>query len=485
MYRFCILHVLIIFLSIFASQGSVLAQESDALSSNALIQKIEAKNSIAKFTVSLAPAKATVGEEVTLSIRAIVEKGWHIGATTSEADSIGFPTQIQFAPVGLEPIDDEFNSSTKPHRQKLDVGTQLLMDGEFTWSRRYKVLSENGEYNGSGSIRFQACDDAKCLPPQTVKFAFDNPASGDPHPATESAKSQTAGGVEYANEKSVGNAMVLSLEPCELTRTKPQIGNIVSLLLVGRQTERMVWKATITSGPDEGVNIYLPKARRYSLRNTGSDGTIVGNTATYVSVDQNGDGTLEGWEAAPVDRPIRIRDRMYRVSDINPKNKTLTLQQLDMPLKGSVVGYRCPDFEFTALDGSIISNKSILGKTTVLDIWAVSCHNCYEGFPKLQSALDKHTPDKLQIILMTVDTDRKIYDSQAPRLFETYGGGAWPQVMLPGGFDGALTIGDYGFGSVIVDPTGIVRAVGVYGPEVESKIDDVVKNAPQNAPNID
>ncbi len=54
-------------------------------------------------------------------------------------------------------------------------------------------------------------------------------------------------------------------------------------------------------------------------------------------------------------------------------------------------------------------------------------------------------------------------------------GGSWPQVMLPGGFEGALTFGDYGFGSVVVDATGIVRAVGVHGFNIESTIDEVLK----------
>ncbi len=67
------------------------------------------------------------------------------------------------------------------------------------------------------------------------------------------------------------------------------------------------------------------------------------------------------------------------------------------------------------------------GKTTVLDIWAVTCHNCYEGFPKIQNALDKHSAEKLSVVLLTVDTDRKFYDSLAPNLFQTYGGASWPQ----------------------------------------------------------
>ncbi len=444
-------------------------------SPNSFEQEIEAKNTIAKFKAALSPANAAFGEEVTLSISVGVIKGWHIGATIAEADSIGFPTQIDFQTVGLEPLDADFAPSAEPKKVELAVGTQFFMEGDFSWRRKYRVTAPNGQYSGKGTLRFQACNDTTCLAPEKITFTLGEPLTAESPSQTEE-KMPPGNVVSGVNsEKTVGAPIVLQLEPCELSRTRPQIGNIVSLVLFGRSTDKLVWKGTIPAGPTEGVSIYLPKANKYSLTNTGGDGTIVSNTATYVSVDQNGDGVLDTWEAAGVDRPIRIHDTMYRVTDINTKNKTLTLQQLDVPLTGSLIGFRCPDFEYTALDGSVISSKSILGKTTVLDIWAVTCHNCYEGFPSLQRCLDKHSADKLQVILLTVDTDRQFYDSNAPRLFETYGGGDWPQVMIPGGFEGALTIGDYGFGSVVVDEKGIVRAVGRHGHDIEAAIDEVIK----------
>ena len=98
-------------------------------------------------------------------------------------------------------------------------------------------------------------------------------------------------------EVNLGAALVLPLEACELTRTRPQIGNLISLLLVGRPKEKLVWRATIPVGPNQGVSLFLPKQRRYSLENTSDNETIVYNTATYVSVDQDGDGQLMEWEA--------------------------------------------------------------------------------------------------------------------------------------------------------------------------------------------
>ena len=449
------------------------------------MKDVQVGNRVAMFNISLSSDEAAKGEEVTVSIKARIARGWHIGSTSASKESVGFPTEIEFNPQGLQALEEEFVASVKPRELELAVGKQEYMQGEFSWTRKYRVTVADGQYGGIGKVRYQACDDKKCLPPESIKFTLGVPeskkpseTSGESMASTRKEKSPTSKekviAEQVAGEKAIGEPIVLQLEPSELKRTRPQIGNIVSLLLVGRATEKMVWKGTIPMGPDEGVSLYLPKSSAYSLVNTGSTGTVVSNTATYASVDQDGDGVLAEWEAVGLERPIRIRDNMYRVKEIDIENKTLTLQQLDMPLRGSLVGYRCPDFELSTFDGKVVSNKSILGKATVLDIWAVTCHNCYEGFPKIAKSLEKHGTEKLQVILMTVDVSKEFYDSQAPRLFETYGGGEWPQLMLPGGFDGALVFGDYGFGSVVVDEKGIVRAVGVHSFEIESVIDRVI-----------
>ena len=485
MRRFCLRSALAFALSGFFVASTVSAQTTVDLPEKSVAKQVQVGNRVAMFTVSFSSDNAALDEEVTLAIRVRIARGWHIGPTSTGSDSIGFPTEIEFEPVGLKALEDGFNSSVKPRELELAVGKQEYMQGEFSWTRKYRVTVADGQYGGIGKVRYQACDDKKCLPPESIKFTLGAPetekpseTSGESMASTRKEKSPASKekviAEQVAGEKAIGEPIVLQLEPSELKRTRPQIGNIVSLLLVGRATEKMVWKGTIPSGPDEGVSLYLPKSSAYSLVNTGSTGTVVSNTATYASVDQDGDGVLAEWEAVGLERPIRIRDNMYRVKEIDIESKTLTLQQLDMPLRGSLVGYRCPDFELSTFDGKVISNKSILGKATVLDIWAVTCHNCYEGFPKIAKSLEKHGTEKLQVILMTVDVSKEFYDSQAPRLFETYGGGEWPQLMLPGGFDGALVFGDYGFGSVVVDEKGIVRAVGVHSFEIESVIDRVI-----------
>ncbi len=62
-----------------------------------------------------------------------------------------------------------------------------------------------------------------------------------------------------------------------------------------------------------------------------------------------------------------------------------------------------------------------------------------------------------------------MYDRGAPPLFKNYGGGNWPSVLLPNGFNSVDRFGGFGYGIVVVDEAGIVRSINEY--EVEDTID--------------
>ena len=58
-----------------------------------------------------------------------------------------------------------------------------------------------------------------------------------------------------------------------------------------------------------------------------------------------------------------------------------------------------------------------------------------------------------------------MYDRGAPSLFENYGGGNWPAVLLPDTFNSVDLFGGFGYGIVVVDEDGIVRSIGEYAVE--------------------
>ena len=82
---------------------------------------------------------------------------------------------------------------------------------------------------------------------------------------------------------------------------------------------------------------------------------------------------------------------------------------------------------------------------------------------------DRYTPEKLQVVLLSTDRSKEFYLKHADRLFQEYGGGQWPSVILPDAWRSALRFGGFGYGKLIVDADGIVRSVGEYNLEVSLK----------------
>lgn len=412
-------------------------QKGTSASADSLIDILPRANQVstlANFRVELSPAKSKPGEIVTLSVTAQIQQGWHIGVLEQDAlEKVGYPTKIELELDGLEAIDSKYKCSAEPEKISVGEMTMLCLSDTFTWTRRFQVKNNTASYSAKGAIRFQACNDQVCQPPKSLAFALGKPKEANTPPQELRQPS---------NEKPIGKPFVLTLEAAEITRVRPQ--RSLTNALFGRPTENLIWVAKVPTGPDASANLYLPKSKRYVLKNTGNADTITESTATYVSIDQDGNGVISSWESCSSGSPVRIHDAMYRIVSISLEQSTITLQKLDAPLRGSLVGRRCPDFEFTTLDGQMVSNKTIQGQVTILDVWAVTCHNCYEGFPHIQRLQDKYSADKLNVILLSVDATQALYDSQAPALFQAFGGAKWPSVRVDSAFSDILPIGDLG-----------------------------------------
>jgi len=164
--------------------------------------------------------------------------------------------------------------------------------------------------------------------------------------------------------------IVVEMKPCKgVTRPTAKIGSVLAVLT--QSQDKLVHRGTIkVEGKD--TSIYLPRERKHTIENTDSDHSKFSNTSTHISIDQNADGQLEEYESFPANLPIRILDSMFKVTEIAEDGSSLTLARHDGPLSGVVLNRRCPDFSFQTVTGGTISNKSILGKVTILDIWAVT-----------------------------------------------------------------------------------------------------------------
>ena len=125
-----------------------------------------------RYEISLAPPRPQIGQEVVLSIRAIIEAPYHTFAVDQNPDMAGLPTTIEFGTIkGLEPVGSEFTPSVAPVIEEPDVNiVQRVHYGEVTWSHRFMLTEPTAAIDGL--IRFQMCNESACLPPSKAEFAL-------------------------------------------------------------------------------------------------------------------------------------------------------------------------------------------------------------------------------------------------------------------------------------------------------------------------
>ena len=108
-----------------------------------------------------------------LHITAAMQTGWHLYSQTQPEDAIAEPTKITFNKnplLTLEGKIKEEGEMEKFHDAKLDLSAnQYSSKVEFVQTVKLKA---NAKTKVSGSVRFQTCNDERCLPPKTVTFSI-------------------------------------------------------------------------------------------------------------------------------------------------------------------------------------------------------------------------------------------------------------------------------------------------------------------------
>lgn len=116
-------------------------------------------------------AKKVSDKTYELRITASIQSGWHLYSQAQPDDAIAEPTQVTFNKnplLSLEGKLKEEGKLEKFHDAKLDVSAnQYSTKVEFVQMVKLKAKAKT---NVSGSVRFQTCNDEKCLPPKTVTF---------------------------------------------------------------------------------------------------------------------------------------------------------------------------------------------------------------------------------------------------------------------------------------------------------------------------
>ena len=118
-------------------------------------------------------AKKVSEKTYELRLSASMQSGWHLYSQTQPGDAIAEPTKITFNKNPLLKLDGKVKEEGKMekfHDAKLDLSAnQYSSKVEFVQTVKLKA---NAKTNVNGTVRFQTCNDEKCLPPKTITFSI-------------------------------------------------------------------------------------------------------------------------------------------------------------------------------------------------------------------------------------------------------------------------------------------------------------------------
>ena len=118
-------------------------------------------------------AKKTSDKTYEVRLTATIQSGWHLYSQSQPNDAIAEPTKITFNKNPLLKLDGNIKEEGKMekfHDAKLDLSAnQYSSKVEFVQTVKMKATAKT---NVTGTVRFQTCNDEKCLPPKTVNFSI-------------------------------------------------------------------------------------------------------------------------------------------------------------------------------------------------------------------------------------------------------------------------------------------------------------------------
>lgn len=106
-----------------------------------------------------------------LIFTAVIDKGWHIYATTLPAGDGPIATSFKFSAKGYTPEAkiEEMRKPVVEFDKTFDkkIGT---FSGTIQFRQKVKALKA-GAGPVTGSLEFMVCNSSQCLPPETVEFS--------------------------------------------------------------------------------------------------------------------------------------------------------------------------------------------------------------------------------------------------------------------------------------------------------------------------
>jgi suppressor for copper-sensitivity B len=186
----------------------------------------------AKLNFLLSPADPKPGDIVTLGVTMSLDPDWHTYSTTQKEGSGSTTTKIDLKLTkNLVPIGETFTPSRAPEaisKEAANLEPKEVYHGEITWIRKFKFQPTAGVegFGVSGSIHYGICNQAMCLPPQTINFRLGDlkGAAAPPSSLPDDSEKPMVDGALVTESGTLGfylfgaffGGMLLNVMPCVL-----------------------------------------------------------------------------------------------------------------------------------------------------------------------------------------------------------------------------------------------------------------------------
>ena len=144
-----------------------------------------------KFTAS---QKQNSPEEVVVSFKASIDKGWHVYSTGLPADGPTSAELVTEVAEGAQPVGKLTHIGKEISEDDPIFGMKLrFFENNVTFQQKYKITGKT--YRIKGYLNYGACSDEMCMPPSTVEFDYKGNGPTDapaPEPAKEEEKTAEA-----------------------------------------------------------------------------------------------------------------------------------------------------------------------------------------------------------------------------------------------------------------------------------------------------